>query len=129
MLHVEFIQDNRISFEDIESGGWIGNGVYEPSFTSDTQRYLEQKKAQKKVSELTGKPFREFNEDIKMSILQDDPYERYYADVIEERFVVMASANVFAVSGEFAPHLLNFLIIALRLIREIGAANAILICQ
>lgn len=58
--HVEFIQDNKISFEDIESGGWIGKGVYNPSFTSDTQRYIERMSAKKRVAEKNGKPFVEF---------------------------------------------------------------------
>ena len=47
MLHVEYIQKNKIDFQDIESGGWISNGEYEPSFTSDTQRYLERMSAKK----------------------------------------------------------------------------------
>lgn len=61
MLHTEFIRKNKINHEDIESGGWIGKGVYEPSFTSDTQRYLEQTAAKKRVAELTGNEFKEFS--------------------------------------------------------------------
>ena len=30
--HVEFIERNRIDVDDLKSGGWIGYGVYEPSF-------------------------------------------------------------------------------------------------
>ncbi len=60
MLHVEFIQKRKIDFEDIESGGWIGNGEYEPSFTSDTQRFVERMSAKKKVADLTGEKFDQF---------------------------------------------------------------------
>ena len=60
--HVEFIEKSKIDVDDIKSGGWIGNGVYEPSFTSDTARYIERQSARKRVAELTGKPYRQFSE-------------------------------------------------------------------
>lgn len=58
--HVSFIEGNRIDIDDLKSGGWIGNGVYDPSFTSDTARYIERQQAKKRVSELTGKPYNQF---------------------------------------------------------------------
>ena len=58
--HVSFIEGNRIDVDDLRSGGWIGNGVYDPSFTSDTARYIERQQARKRVSELTGKQFNQF---------------------------------------------------------------------
>ncbi len=58
--HVSFIEANRIDVDDLKSGGWIGNGVYDPSFTSDTQRYIERQKARKRVAELTGKQYEQF---------------------------------------------------------------------
>lgn len=58
--HVSFIEANRIDVDDIKSGGWIGNGVYDPSFTSDTQRYIERQQARKRVAELTGKQYEQF---------------------------------------------------------------------
>ncbi|MGN1026500.1 MAG: hypothetical protein ACI4P4_08840 [Faecousia sp.] len=58
--HVSFIEGNRIDVDDLRSGGWIGNGVYDPSFTSDTARYIERQQARKRVAELTGKPFNQF---------------------------------------------------------------------
>nr|DAP53132.1 MAG TPA: Large polyvalent protein associated domain 23 [Caudoviricetes sp.] len=58
--HVSFIEANRIDVDDLKSGGWIGNGVYDPSFTSDTQRYIERQQARKRVAELTGKPYEQF---------------------------------------------------------------------
>lgn len=58
--HVSFIEANRIDVDDLKSGGWIGNGVYDPSFTSDTQRYIERQQARKRVAELTGKQYEQF---------------------------------------------------------------------
>lgn len=58
--HVSFIEANRIDVDDLKSGGWIGNGVYDPSFTSDTQRYIERQQARKHVAELTGKQYEQF---------------------------------------------------------------------
>lgn len=58
--HVSFIEGNRIDVDDLRSGGWIGNGVYDPSFTSDTARYIERQQARKRVAERAGKPFQQF---------------------------------------------------------------------
>lgn len=58
--HVSFIEANRIDVDDLKSGGWIGNGVYDPPFTSDTQRYIERQQARKRVAELTGKQYEQF---------------------------------------------------------------------
>lgn len=55
--HVSFIEGNRIDVDDLRSGGWIGNGVYDASFTSDTARYIEQQQAKKRVAELRGVPW------------------------------------------------------------------------
>lgn len=49
--HVTFIQDNGIDVEDIRSGGWIADGVYEPSEQSDTLRYKERMLAKKRMDE------------------------------------------------------------------------------
>ncbi len=65
--HVSFIEANRIDVDDLKSGGWIGNGVYDPSFTSDTQRYIERQQAKRRVAELTGKEYRQFS-DTKYSL-------------------------------------------------------------
>lgn len=66
--HVSFIEGNRIDVDDLRSGGWIGDGVYDPSFTSDTARYIERKKAGKRVAELRGVPFNQFEDDGKLSM-------------------------------------------------------------
>lgn len=58
--HVSFIEANRIDVDDLKSGGWIGNGVYDSSFQSDTARYIERESARKRVAELTGKPYSQF---------------------------------------------------------------------
>lgn len=58
--HVSFIEGNRIDVDDLRSGGWIGNGVYDASFTSDTARYIEQQQAKKRVAELRGVPYDQF---------------------------------------------------------------------
>lgn len=58
--HVSFIEANRIDVDDLKSGGWIGNGVYDSSFQSDTARYIERESARKRVAELTGKPYNQF---------------------------------------------------------------------
>lgn len=58
--HVEFIEKNRIDVDDLKSGGWIGNGVYDSSFQSDTQRYIDRQKARKRVAELTGNEYQQF---------------------------------------------------------------------
>lgn len=49
--HVTFIQNNSIDVEDIRSGGWIVDGVYEPSERSDTLRYKERMLAKKRMDE------------------------------------------------------------------------------
>ena len=66
--HVSFIEGNRIDVDDLRSGGWIGDGVYDPSFTSDTARYIERKQARKRVAELRGVPFNQFEDDGKSSM-------------------------------------------------------------
>lgn len=66
--HVSFIEGNRIDVDDLRSGGWIGDGVYDPSFTSDTARYIERKQAGKRVAELRGVPFNQFEDDGKSSM-------------------------------------------------------------
>lgn len=66
--HVSFIEGNRIDVDDLRSGGWIGDGVYDPSFTSDTARYIERKQAGKRVAELRGVPFNQFEDDRKSSM-------------------------------------------------------------
>ena len=66
--HVSFIEGNRIDVDDLRSGGWIGDGVYDPSFTSDTARYIERKRAGKRVAELRGVPFNQFEDDGKSSM-------------------------------------------------------------
>lgn len=49
--HVEFIRNNGLDVNDIKSGGWIGNGIYEPDYRSDTNKYVEQEKAKQRVAE------------------------------------------------------------------------------
>ena len=66
--HVSFIEGNRIDVDDLRSGGWIDDGVYDPSFTSDTARYIERKQAGKRVAELRGVPFNQFEDDGKSSM-------------------------------------------------------------
>ena len=60
--HVSFIEGNRIDVDDLRSGGWIGNGVYDASFTSDTARYIERQQAKKRVAELRGVPYDQFGD-------------------------------------------------------------------
>lgn len=69
--HVSFIEANRIDVDDLKSGGWIGNGVYEPSFTSDTQRYIERQQARKRVAELTGKQYEQFRYSMRDDAMTD----------------------------------------------------------
>ena len=69
--HVSFIEANRIDVDDLKSGGWIGNGVYDPSFTSDTQRYIERQKARKRVAELTGKQYEQFRYSMRDDAMTD----------------------------------------------------------
>lgn len=72
--HVSFIEANRIDVDDLKSGGWIGNGVYDPSFTSDTQRYIERQQARKRVVELTGKQYEQFRYSMR-DVTVDDTRE------------------------------------------------------
>lgn len=74
--HVSFIEGNRIDVDDLRSGGWIGNGVYDPSFTSDTARYIERKQARKRVAELRGVPFNQFEDDGKSSMREQTDKDR-----------------------------------------------------
>lgn len=69
--HVSFIEANRIDVDDLKSGGWIGNGVYDPSFTSDTQRYIERQQARKRVAELTGKQYEQFGYSMRDDAMTD----------------------------------------------------------
>lgn len=69
--HVSFIEANRIDVDDLKSGGWIGNGVYDPSFTSDTQRYIERQQARKRVAELTGKQYEQFRYSVRDDAMTD----------------------------------------------------------
>lgn len=69
--HVSFIEANRIDVDDLKSGGWIGNGVYDPSFTSDTQRYIERQQARKRVAELTGKEYEQFRYSMRDDAMTD----------------------------------------------------------
>ena len=72
--HVSFIEANRIDVDDLKSGGWIGSGVYDPSFTSDTQRYIERQQARKRVAELTGKQYEQFRYSMR-DVTVDDTRE------------------------------------------------------
>lgn len=74
--HVSFIEGNRIDVDDLRSGGWIGNGVYDPSFTSDTARYIERKQAGKRVAELRGVPFNQFEDNGKSSMREQTDKDR-----------------------------------------------------
>lgn len=69
--HVSFIEANRIDVDDLKSGGWIGNGVYDPSFTSDTQRYIERQQARKRVAVLTGKQYEQFRYSMRDDAMTD----------------------------------------------------------
>nr|DAX06290.1 MAG TPA: chromosome segregation ATPase [Caudoviricetes sp.] len=69
--HVSFIEANRIDVDDLKSGGWIGNGVYDPSLTSDTQRYIERQQARKRVAELTGKQYEQFRYSMRDDAMTD----------------------------------------------------------
>lgn len=74
--HVSFIEGNRIDVDDLRSGGWIGDGVYDPSFTSDTARYIERKQAGKRVAELRGVPFNQFEDNGKSSMREQTDKDR-----------------------------------------------------
>lgn len=50
--HIPFIRENNIDVDDIESGGWIGNGIYNSSAQSDTSRYVEREQARRRVQKL-----------------------------------------------------------------------------
>lgn len=49
--HVQFVKDNQIDVEDIKSGGFITNGIYEGSYESDTGSYVEREKARKRIEQ------------------------------------------------------------------------------
>lgn len=49
--HIEMIKQQGIPVEEIESGGWLTDGVYEGSGRSDTIRYVEQEMARKRSRE------------------------------------------------------------------------------
>ena len=49
--HVSFIKTNKIDVEDIESGGWITDGIYESTARSDTLRFKEQQLAKRRMEE------------------------------------------------------------------------------
>lgn len=72
--HVSFIEGNRIDVDDLRSGGWIGNGVYDASFTSDTARYIEQQQAKKRVAELRGVPYDQFGDGNIRYSMRDTAY-------------------------------------------------------
>lgn len=72
--HVSFIEGNRIDVDDLRSGGWIGNGVYDASFTSDIARYIEQQQAKKRVAELRGVPYDQFGDGNTRYSMRDTAY-------------------------------------------------------
>ena len=72
--HVSFIEGNRIDVDDLRSGGWIGNGVYDASFTSDTARYIERQQAKKRVAELRGVPYDQFGDGNTRYSMRDTAY-------------------------------------------------------
>lgn len=72
--HVSFIEGNRIDVDDLRSGGWIGTGVYDASFTSDTARYIEQQQAKKRVAELRGVPYDQFGDGNTRYSMRDTAY-------------------------------------------------------
>lgn len=72
--HVSFIEGNRIDVDDLRSGGWIVNGVYDASFTSDTARYIEQQQAKKRVAELRGVPYDQFGDGNTRYSMRDTAY-------------------------------------------------------
>jgi hypothetical protein len=47
--HVQFIQTSGLDVDDIESGGWVSDGIYEASERSDTLRYKERMQAKKRM--------------------------------------------------------------------------------
>ncbi|MDO4982170.1 MAG: hypothetical protein Q4E35_01275 [Eubacteriales bacterium] len=73
--HIEFIKANRIDIEDIESGGWIGNGVYDESFQSDTGRYVETEQARKRMAEKRGETYEQFRYSDRDVTDDDTAYE------------------------------------------------------
>ena len=56
--HVTFIEKMKIDVNDIKSGGWIGNGIYNASERSDTIRYVERKKAEQRAEEKRKQTYR-----------------------------------------------------------------------
>ena len=49
--HVQMIRDLGIPPERLKSGGWIVDGVYEPTARSDTMKYAEQEQAKTRVEQ------------------------------------------------------------------------------
>lgn len=101
--HVSFIEANRIDVDDLKSGGWIGNGVYDPSFTSDTQRYIERQQARKRVAELTGKQYEQFRysmRDVTTGDTREELAQRRAAYVRLERENAALKARVDYLKGQ-----------------------------
>ena len=48
-IHVAFLNRSKVHPEDVESGGWINDGVYEGAHTSDTLRWKDQELAKIRV--------------------------------------------------------------------------------
>jgi GGDEF domain-containing protein len=49
--HVQMVRDLGIPPERLKSGGWIVDGVYEPTARSDTMKYAEQEQAKTRVEQ------------------------------------------------------------------------------
>ena len=47
--HVNFIKQNNIPIEHIANGGFVNDGVYDSSASSDTIKYIEQEMAKKRA--------------------------------------------------------------------------------
>ena len=92
--HVTFIQNNNIDVEDIASGGWISDGVYEASERSDTMRYKERMLAKKRMDEKRAV------RGTKLSLGGDENYTEYnkpitLEDVETLRSIGKKSINAF----------------------------------
>ena len=86
--HVTFIQNSGIDVEDIRSGGWIADGVYEPSERSDTLRYKERMLAKKRMDEKRAAK----KGDIRYSI--DETPDTAYLAAVERGDMVTAQKMV-----------------------------------
>lgn len=88
--HVSFIQASGIDAEDIESGGWIANGVYEPSERSDTLRYKERMLAKKRMEEKRAAKKAEggvryaLPDDVEEALFDDEFYEQFAGESKEK---------------------------------------------